>query len=414
MRRICRHRVTRRAVGVFAGALLATLAGITPVAAEPSEGRFVVSSPVQPAGDIPAGFATWAEVFAVQNKLNTAAEKIVAAQGEGYAGIVAAPQNRELHVYWKGQVPEPVRTLAGRLGVPVRFLPATFTERELLAETERLAADPQVRSVGPEVDGSGLRINVTEAGQQAIQSGTGILGSTKVPLHVESDGAPAPLLRQNDISPYWGGARYTTPSAPGGCSTGFAVLWAGLDHMVSAGHCGNNGEIAVDGGGNPAVDTMGNVFNDIPGRDTLMINTPSQGNAYIGPWNSNTGMDVVGAAPDFVGNLVCTSGARSGEHCGIPVTHVNQWDAGFFPLTRAAFSTFTCAAAGGDSGGGVYHYSGNGLIGRGTISTGRRGTASCPNAPVFESSNVVYYAPLLRPAGDPQVGSLQFYGATIL
>jgi hypothetical protein len=412
MRRMNRRRMSRRAVVAFGGVLLATLAGVAPAAAEPSEERFVVSSPVRPAGDIPAGFTTWAEVFAVQDKLNAAAEKIVAAQGDGFAGIVAAPQNRELHVYWKGQVPEPVRALGGGLGVPFRFVPAAITERELLAEAERLAADPQVRSVGPQVDGSGLRINVTEAGKQAIQSGTGILGSTKVPLHVESDGAPAPLLRQNDISPYWGGAKYTTPSSLG-CSTGFAVFWAGLDHMLSAGHCGNNGEIAVDGGGNPAVDTMGNVFNDIPARDTLMINTPSQGIAYIGPWNSNTGMDVVGATPDFVGNLVCTSGARSGEHCGIPVTHVNQSDAGFFPLTRAAFSTATCAAAGGDSGGPVYHYSGNGLIGRGTISTGRRGTASCPNAPVFESSNIVYYAPLLRPAGGPQ-GSLQFYGATIL
>jgi hypothetical protein len=417
MKKIPLDCLLRRAVVAFAGVLLAAGINVASATAEPANSaheRSAASSSVHPTATVPAGFATWAEVFAVQDKLNAAAEKILATGGEGYAGIVAAPQNRELHVYWKGTVPPSLLELAGGLGVPVRFLPAKFTEREMLAETQRLAADPQVRSVGPEVDGSGLTIHVTTSGRQAIQSGTGPLGTTKMPLHLESGPAPSALLRQNDVSPYWGGAWYTTPSSPG-CSTGFAVFWQGLDHMLSAGHCGNNGQIAIDGGGNPAVDTMGTVFNDVPGRDTLMIDTPSQGNIYIGAWNSNTGVDVVGATSDFVGNLVCTGGARSGEHCGIPITHVNQWDEGYFPLTRAAFSTATCAAAGGDSGAPVYHYaSGSTVIGRGTISTGRRGTATCPNAPTWDSSNVVYYAPLLRPAGGPTVGSLQYYGASIL
>jgi hypothetical protein len=33
---------------------------------------------------------------------------------------------------------------------------------------------------------------------------------------------------------------------------------------------------------------------------------------------------------------------------------------------------------------------------------------------VPNGSNVVFYAPLLRPAGDPQIGALQFYGVGIL
>jgi hypothetical protein len=415
MRIVHSHRAARRAVVAFASVLLVAVINVNVASAEAehSERRFAERTPVQSAGDAPAGFGTWAEVFAMQEKLNSAAEKIVAAPGEGFAGIVAAPQNRDVRVYWKGDVPASLRALASGLDVPVKFLPAKFTERELLAETKRLGADPQVRSVGPEVDGSGLRINVTSAGRQAIQSGTGLLGTTTVPLHLESGPEPSALLRQNDIAPYWGGAWFTTPSALG-CSTGFAINWGGLDHMLSAGHCGNNGEIAVDGGGNPAIDTMGTVFNDVPVRDTMMIDTPSQGNIYIGPWDSNTGMDVIGAEADIVGNLVCTSGARSGEHCGLTVTHVNQTDNGWSPLTRAVHPSGGCAAAGGDSGGPVFRYSSDGWpIGRGTISTGRRGTASCPNAPVSDSSSVVWYAPLLRPAGDPQVGSLQFYGATI-
>lgn len=413
MRRVNHQQLSRRAVIAFAGALLATLTGVAPAAANADGERFVVSAPTPPEDDVPAGFTTWTGVFAVQDELNAAAEKIVAARDGGYAGIVASPRNRELHVYWKGQVPEPVLTLAGGLGVPVRFLEAAHSEQELLAETARLVADPDVRSAGPEVDGSGLRVNVTAAGRRAVESGEGILGTATVPVHVESDAAPAPLSRQNDSSPYWGGARYTTPL--GACSTGFAIKVGGLDHMLSAGHCGNNGHVATDGGGNAAVDTMGSIFNDVAARDTLLIDTWAAGSAYVGAFGSNVAVDVVGAVADFVGNVVCTSGARTGEHCGLTVTHVNQTDAGFAPLTRAVHPSDGCAAARGDSGGPVFHYNAaNALVGRGTISTGRPGTASCPNAPVSDSSSVVYYAPLLRPAGDPHIGSLQFYGAGIL
>jgi hypothetical protein len=186
--------------------------------------------------------------------------------------------------------------------------------------------------------------------------------------------------------------------------------------MLGAGHCADNGQIATDGGGNPAVDTMGVVFNDVPSRDTLMIDTPSEGNAYVDAFDGGTGVDVVGAESDFVGNLVCTDGSRTGEHCGLQVALVNQSDNGFFPLTLAFNPTGGCAAARGDSGGPVVVDNFNSLIGRGTISTGRPGSGNvvCPNAPVSDSSNVVWYAPLLRPAGGPTVGSLQFYGASIL
>jgi hypothetical protein len=403
----CARSAALRRAAIAGVSVVLALASLASPAVAADDRRSLARSSVQPTGTLPAGFTTWAELFAVQDKLNSAAARIVAMRGAGYAGIVAAPQNRALRVYWKGSVPTALRQLAGRLGVPVTLLPARFTERELLAEAKRLAADPRVRSVGPEVDGSGLTINVSNAGQQAIRFGT--LRAGRIPLHVQSEPAPQPLdSRQNDISPYWGGGKYLVGGAS--CSTGFAVFWNGLTHMLSAGHCADNGQIAVDGGGNPGRDTMGGVFNDNNGRDTLMINTPTQGAVYIGSFNNNFGVPVEGVAADFPGNVVCTGGARTGEHCGLTVTHVNQSDAGFFPLTRAEVRG--CAAARGDSGGPVYHYAhANSIIARGTISTGRPGTASCPNAPVADSSSSVFYAPLLRPAGDPQIGSLQFYGA---
>ena len=413
---VSRAKATRRAVLASAVALLALVTGMTPAMAAPGEGdgRSTAARTAQPNGLLPAGFADWAEVFAVQRKLNAAAEKIVAAGGAGYAGVVVAPQDRAVKVYWKGAVPASVTKLAGGLNVPVSFASAAYSQQEMIAETKRLAADRNVLSVGPEADGSGLTIAVSSAGRKAIQTRTGAVGTARMPLHLREEAAPQPLSRQNDFAPYWGGARYVTPS--GGCTTGFAIFWQGLDHMLSAGHCGNNGQIAVDGGGNAATDTMGAIFNDNTVRDTLMIDVASQGSAYVDAFNGNTGVDVTGAASDFVGNLVCTSGARTGEHCGLQVTHVDQSDNGWFPLTRVIHPTGGCAGARGDSGGPVVVDNGNSLIGRGTISTGRPGSGNvvCPNAPVSDSSNVVWYAPLLRPAGGPTVGSLQFYGASIL
>jgi hypothetical protein len=87
------------------------------------------------------------------------------------------------------------------------------------------------------------------------------------------------------------------------------------------------------------------------------------------------------------------------------------------PLDEAVLPS-QCLVAAGDSGGPVYSYtstSGAAVNGRGTI-TGGYGTAvTCPGAsgPVNGWDTVVY-APLLRPAGDPQIGSLQFWGVTLL
>ncbi|MDT5028161.1 MAG: hypothetical protein QOE61_4587, partial [Micromonosporaceae bacterium] len=67
----------------------------------------------------------------------------------------------------------------------------------------------------------------------------------------------------------------------------------------------------------------------------------------------------------------------------------------------------------GDSGGPAYSYTNNGVLARGTITAGNLGSATCPGI-VSNGANTVYYAPLLRPAGDPQIGSLQFYGVGIL
>ena len=404
-----RRTAARGALAAVSVALLAAVALATPAQA----GAKSPNPSTGPAAEaVPGGFATWAELFSTQDRLNAAANQILKTDSTGYAGIVAAPESRQLRVYWKGAVPAAVTSLASQLNVPVSFLPARFTQRELVAEARRLAADARVATAAPKVDGSGVEVTVTTP----QQSRADVLGSARVPLTVTTDQRPQNMFsRQADIPPFWGGSRYNSPV--GGCSNGFAINQTPNIYEISAGHCGSNGQGAsIPGQPSPT----GTIERDNNPRDTLIISYSAgvAGSIYTGSWTSSTGVGVGGAVSDFVGNFVCTGGASSGEHCGsLQVQAVDQFiNVGYIigPETRAALPAGQCAVAPGDSGGPAYSYRSDGRVNaRGTISAGNTGTATCPGA-VPNGSSTVWYAPLLRPAGDPQIGSLQFYGVGIL
>ncbi|MFC0033946.1 S1 family peptidase [Micromonospora chaiyaphumensis] len=397
----------RRTILALAAAIVATGALAAPAVAD---GKPVTPS-AQPAEAVPGGFASWRALFAAQDRLNAAAGEITAARGAGFAGVVAAPESRRLTVYWKGRVPGAVRDLAERLDVPVTFKPARFHQREMDAEARRLAADPRAVSVAAKVDGSGLAVTVTG---KALASGKrDLLGTARLPLSVRTTPSATLLNRQNDFAPYWGGARYY---AGGGCTTGFGVYWNDARQILSAGHCGANGQVAYDGGG--PTNTMGPIINDNNPRDTLMIRVAAGGRIYTGAYNAATSIGVGGAASDYVGNYVCTGGSSSGEHCSLRVDVVNQFvNVGYVigPVTQANHIVAGgCAAAPGDSGGPVYSYRSDGRIdARGTVSAGVTGTAVCPGVSP-NGSRTVWYAPLLRPVGDAQIGSLTYYGASLI
>jgi hypothetical protein len=222
--------------------------------------------------------------------------------------------------------------------------------------------------------------------------------------------------RQADTQNYWGGSRYNTTT--GGCTNGVTVRLGSVFEMMSAAHCGNNGDAAnIPGQPTPT----GTIFGKSACRDTMLIDYKNalQPRTYTGPFDSSSSVEFLGATPDFVGNLVVSGGASSGEHFNIPVQAVDvfigPWAGtpcgSIGPLTRAGYSTATCAAAPGDSGGPVYSYVGPNVLARGTISASNLGTATCPGL-VAGGGNTVWYAPLVRPAGDPQIGSLGFYGVT--
>src|SRR5690349_14241302 len=105
-----------RAAGVLVTGALAAATATTP--ASGATGRPAPDATMPPgavgaieqADPAPAGFRSWPEAMAVQARLNEAADQIVAATasagGEtGFAGLIAAPENRELRLYWKGSPP---------------------------------------------------------------------------------------------------------------------------------------------------------------------------------------------------------------------------------------------------------------------------------------------------------------------
>jgi hypothetical protein len=372
-----------------------------------------------PSSPVPAGFANWPDVYAFQARLNAAAGQIVAADGAGQASIVAAPANRELIVYWPGQVPQTMRTVADRLDVPVVFRPAGFGHNTLVAQAKLLASDPRVAQAAPQADGSGLAVTVTTP--SALTDHASLQADATVPISVTVGERPRSLFnRQADVPRFYGGSAYESGSPLAiDCTNGFRFRFGDIYRMVTAAHCVAPGAaVRISGQPNPA----GTVTAVTACRDTALIDYPGglDPRVYTGASNSNSAADILGATPDFVGNLVGTGGATSGEHFNIPVQAVDVFITlsssscgrnADGPFIRAGYPTAQCAVASGDSGGPVYSYIGdaNSVLARGTISAGL-GTANCPNGG-NTGANTVFYAPLFRPANNQQIGSLDFYRA---
>jgi hypothetical protein len=360
----------------------------------------------------------------VQNQLDAAARRILAAGGAGNASLVAVPRRAELRVYWHGRVPARVRALAGRLGVQVRFAPAAFTLDTLVAQERLLAGHPGLVQVAPRSDGSGLNVMIARGAPAWVRAG--LRAGSRVPLTITTGvHAQAMFSRQADISPYWGGSRYINNAMGGQCTNGFALNKVPAVYEISAAHCGvNPNTVTIPGQVNPTgVVVTQNICRDINQINYRAGGTVA-GSIFTGGPNSATSATVAGAVSDTVGDLVNTGGATSGEHLNATVVAVDLFTAiagincpMVGPLDEAVL-TDQCVVAPGDSGGPVYSYTSSAATsvnGRGTITSGFGTQVQCPgpNGPV-PGWDTVEYAPLLRPNGDPQIGSLQFWNTSLL
>lgn len=425
-----KHPPARRLLVSAGVAMLVALTAAAPARADDRKETVAGTGPEEA---VPGGFGSWNDLFTVQAALNDAADRILSATDRPeVGGIVAAPEDGELRVYWRGPVPPEVRQAADSSGVPVQFLPATFTGAELAVEVERLGADPRVLTASPNVDGSGVSLTVGTATDVAD-----VQALATLPATVTVGGRPELAYdRWNDITPYWGGARWVNLSAGSACSTGFGLIWQDRVRMLTAGHCGSNGNTARIGN---AAEPVTAIINDVDPRDTQMLESPPgkthAGRSYVGaslPGN-NKSVRVSGGSVDYPGNYICTGGSYTGEHCSIKVIAVNVVFLGRAPMTYAAHASGfgNCVVAHGDSGGPVYSYSylfhgttyPAGVIyleatarARGTITGGNFTGTTCTdyNGAVVSGSYEVWYAPVLGPVGGAYIGSLQFYGASLL
>jgi hypothetical protein len=362
------NRLARRGVAVAAAAALAAGGGAAAADATPARASGA-NRPVVQGGVVPGGFASWGELARQQDRLTRAAARIAAttqladkqvADNE-YAEIVAAPENRELRVYWKGRPSAQVSSLIGALrrSVPIKLYGARFSERELVREANRLVERGQgtITTAGPNVDGSGVTATVTPGtgapGLTAGPAATASVAAASVPVTLEPGPAPVAGTRFDDSAPWYGGGSYIVPGSS--CSTGFAVMAGGKPQMLSAGHCGSLNDTATD----PTGETIGTVKSMNKGRDVLLIQASTAGQVFNNGGGSEFSNAVIGARANFVGNWVCTSGAPSGTQCGIQVKAVNQTITlgGIGTVVtgqvKAEKSDRTNAAGNGDSGGPV-------------------------------------------------------------
>lgn len=332
---------------------------------------------------VPGGFAGWSELMSMQNTLNTAAEKIQKAAAmsarNGYAGVVAAPENRELLVYWQGEVPAAVERVIEEQNrsVPVRVLPARYSQEQLLAEVRRLGRNDALGEVAPRADGSGVDVRWAKGRSQAATlAAENLLATATVDVRVDTaagevettpftgrcaDGAS--WCREDDSSPYYAGARTAN------CTVGWPMHHQATTRLLSAAHCAGLAETVHDGGG----DSMGPVLIDSQREDTLVIDARGAGRMWDGGWqNSTYTKPIAGASFSNVGNWLCTSGASSGVLCGIQVKANNLAVGSAYPLVKAEQADHASAAGHGDSGGPVFELTSanSKVLAKGTISAG--------------------------------------------
>lgn len=189
------------------------------------------------------------------------------------------------------------------------------------------------------------------------------------------------LGRLNDGSPFWGGAKVII--AGGGCSTGIYINSStNGTAMVTAGHCGLNGNEAWNGNDTLLVGTMeGRKF---PNPDLALIDGKSySGKTYCGN-DTTTNCSVTGWANPTTGVTYCNMGYAIRRACSAYSILNDDFCDSSGCTTNLAYTSRPCSVGAlgfpGDSGGGVFRENSTGIVSaRGTVVGGGtiNGGATC-------------------------------------
>lgn len=366
----------RSIVKVIAAAGLCALVGgtLVPAGAEPGDPR------IDPPVVSPADAAVEAGLEAVSDLWSL----------PGFGRIVTE-KDGVITVQWKGQVPAKAEMTFADLkprGIAVEIVPVSHSLAEMHQAGRRVLDSERSRTGSakhltfiPNDDLSGAEVEVysgSAAAKDLSASESTFSKAAGMPVVVKLvDWVRKPATRQNDSAPWQGGGAIAQNND---CSVGFAIIRNGAGRLLTAQHCGigYGGEVR-DGAGQ----RIGEVTNIATGYDSVLIDPDASpgttGKVFGGPWNAGTThpryqMSVGGATGASNADSGCTSGAMTGEHCGLDVYHVGIT----FPCGanlafscdgfRVAASSGETAAAPGDSGGPVYVNRTDGRVGaRGII-----------------------------------------------
>jgi len=186
--------------------------------------------------------------------------------------------------------------------------------------------------------------------------------------------------------------------------------------MLTAGHCGDNGDTVYNGTG---ATVMGTVSGDDNTKDSMIINTSAAGRIYVDGFNSNTSKPVKMAFNSYQDTLVCTSGAMTGEHCKIRIKNIGLTiNVGYsiHPVVKAVHDDGLAAVGEGDSGGPVVSQDSGGFMGngdfvlvyaQGTITAlDLNGQVSCASLYPTTCSKTMFYVDIMD--------SLAYYNSNIV
>ena len=328
----------------------------------------------------------------------------------GYASLIVNPAKDFLTVYWVGKVPGALQKYAAGRHPAIHFSSARFTLAALDSLRAKITGSPGfsrcgITTMATAPDGSSLQVGVQ--GTPACAKALPPVKDNAKEVTFSQVGPGSPLNgRWADDQPFFGGSLIVSALNTTTCTSGWPVhskRKPTVYYLSSAAHC-----LDMPGAGPRAnIWKTPNVTGLSPrnfglvveknidmGIDTGLINLNEEGS--LGGGNGKTiytgGVDptgagvremtagVDGAARSQIGDPVCTSGAYSGQICGLSVENTNvTWDIPFSKMTvevtglEIESSPFrrTNAAGHGDSGGPVYSVVNAGLVqARGAISKG--------------------------------------------
>lgn len=264
-----------------------------------------------------------------------------------------------------------------RSAQPMRRQPAvrvSIGDKNTLASLEHLRdmitarrADLTARGIELVQWGVDIPNNRTLLGVKGLTPATkGALEREFGPAQVEVTNSAGWSLasRTADWAPWYGGD--TLQNRVGGssvCTSGFSMLSSNVGYASTAGHCGSS---SWYNNNNLIGSTSALVWSNNSNGDAQLIGASSVG-GWV--WTTNTtAVAVRSFSGSGVGDTgICADGSITGERCGSTVNLTNQC------LTDGGTGVTTCglvvaqspsgqAVQGGDSGGPVYNYRGDGYL----------------------------------------------------